>query len=104
MFPKPKKGSGTAARRARKKKLDEHRKKVNREVLERDSYICAHCGNPGTHGHHVFGRGRSIDDWREAVSSRLTLCPICHDAVHHRGTITREELVEDLERVLEEAK
>lgn len=102
MFPKPAKGSGAVARRARKRRLNAHRKKVNEIVLSRDSHICVHCGAPANHAHHLMGRGNSPEHEFEQPEKRLSLCPICHDAVHARGTLTREELVKDLERVLGE--
>lgn len=98
MFPKPTKGSGTAGRRARKKKLEEHGKKVNLQVLERDSYICQHCGDPANHAHHLMGRGNSPEHAFEQPELRLSLCDSCHDAFHARGTISREDLIKDLER------
>lgn len=103
-FPKPKKGSGKAARRARKKKLDKHRDLTNRQVLERDGYVCQHCGASAIHGHHVMGRGNSPEHEFESCEKRLSLCNECHYNHHHIGEITRIELIRDLERVLENAK
>lgn len=100
MFPKPTRGSGSRARRARKKKLNEHRKKVNLQVLERDGCLCQHCFALGVHAHHLYGRGNSPEHEFESCEKRLSLCDPCHDAVHHRGTITREDLIKDLERAL----
>jgi len=106
VYPKPKKGSGTAARRARKRKLKEHRDLVNAHVLERDSYRCKHkgCSAPAVHGHHVFGRGGSPEHKFEQPESRLSLCNDCHYDVHHIGNITREDLIKDLKRVLNDTR
>lgn len=102
LFPKPAKGSGTAARRARKRKLDEHRKKVNLRVLERDGYICQRegCGAPSGPTHHVFGRSGNIESWVEKSESRLSLCHSCHRKFHHTAEISKEELIADLKRAL----
>lgn len=104
LFPKPKKGSGTAARRARKQRLNKHRKKVNLQALERDGYKCQRegCGAPAGPTHHVFGRGNSPEHPNEQVNTRISLCPDCHYSVHHgaHGDITRADLIKDLERVL----
>lgn len=97
MFPKPKKGSGTAARRARKKKLDEYRRLVDRFCLEADGYVCQICGVQACHAHHCFGRGRDVDNWREQPDSRLSNCNSCHDKFHARGTISKEEMIAALE-------
>jgi len=102
LFPKPKKGSGTAARRARKKKLDKFRVFVNKVVLERDSYKCQRegCGAPAVHAHHVYGRGNSREHEFEQPKSRLSLCEKHHREHHHIGGITRADLIKDLERAL----
>lgn len=102
LFPKPAKGSGAAARRARKKKLDVHRKKVNLQVLERDGHVCrrAGCGAPAVHAHHVFSRSGNIDSWMEKSESRLSLCADCHRKFHHTAEISKEELIIDLKRAL----
>ncbi len=100
LFPKPAKGSGTAGRRARKKRLDEYRKKVNLQVLERDGYICAHCGAAAVHAHHVFGRAGSVEHEFEQPESRLSLDADCHRKFHHTAEISKEELEKDLERAL----
>lgn len=111
MFPKPKKGSGKAARRRRKQKLVAHRKKVNDEVCERDGYQCQYsnkegkiCGQYSDHAHHVFGRGNSPEHKYEQPESRILLCDSHHYALHHQGTITRAEIIRNLERVLRGAE
>lgn len=114
MFPKPKKGSGTAARRARKRRLDKHRDIVNDQVCERDGKRCqcscppsgetrgGICGQYTDHAHHVFGRAGNPDHSFEQAESRLCLCNDCHYNHHHVGDISREDLIRDLERVLGE--
>jgi len=96
MFPKPTKGSGKAARKRRKQKLNEHRSLVNRFCLEADLFICQHCGDPAIHAHHVERRGR-IDSFRESPDSRLSLCNDCHYRFESEGIISKAELVADLE-------
>ena len=100
LFPKPRKGSSKSARRARKQRLDKHRKKVNLQVLERDSFVCQHCGAAAVHAHHVAGRSGNIDSVLESADMRLSLCDQCHDTFHARATISKEELIEDLKRAL----
>ena len=99
MFPKPRKGSGTAARRNRKKKLDEYRRLVNRFCLEADGYVCqiSGCGKPACHAHHVERRGRTIESWRESPNFRLSLCQDCHSGHEHRAEPDKEEMLTMLE-------
>lgn len=100
MFPKPRPGSSTRERRARKKRLDEHRKKVNLQVLKRDSFVCQHCGAAAVHAHHVFGRAGSVEHEFEQPESRLSLDADCHRKFHHTAEISKEELIADLKRAL----
>ena len=102
LFPKPQKGSGAAARRARRQKLKKHRDKVKLGVLERDSYICQHegCGAPSGPPHHIYGRGSNPDHPYEQVDAMLSLCPDCHRKFHHTAEISKEELMADLKRAL----
>lgn len=107
MFPKPKKGSGKAARRRRKEKLAAHRDRVNECVCERDANKCQYsnnegkvCGQYSDHAHHVYGRANSPEHKFEQAESRLLLCNDCHYNHHHIGDISRDDLLKDLKRVL----
>jgi len=101
-YPKPAKGSATEARREKKRKLDQYRKLVNKFCLAADGYVCRRtgCGRPASHAHHVERRGRNIESPRENPNQRLSLCNWCHDAYEARGTITKKEMVADLERAV----
>lgn len=101
MFPKPKLGSGTAARRSRKRRLEKHRAQINTQALARDKDLCQICGAgvpEGTSTHHVHGRSGKIDDFREQVESRLTLCSDCHVGHHDRADPTKDQILDALER------
>ena len=102
MFPKPRRGSAAAARRARRQRLKKHRDRVKLEVLERDGYTCQHegCEAPSGPPHHIYGRGNSPDHPYEQADAILSLCPDCHHDVTHIGNITRDDIIKDLERVL----
>lgn len=99
MFPKPAKGSGTAARRARKRKLDRYRHLVDRFCLEADGYICQmpDCGQSACHAHHVERRGRTIESWRESPDFRLPLCDDCHRGHEDRADPNKEEILAAME-------
>ena len=100
MFPKPRRGSDAAARRARRQRLAKHRKLTNLQVLERDSFVCQHCGAAAVHAHHVFGRAGSVEHEFEQPESRLSLDAECHRKFHHAAEISKEELIADLKRAL----
>ena len=51
-----------------------------RQVLQRDSWRCQHCGNrTNLQVHHITLRSRSGDD---VIENLITLCLKCHVQVH----------------------
>jgi len=102
LIPKPAKGSALARRREKKRKVDEYRRLVNRFCLAADSYKCKRkaCGDPASHAHHVHRRSGNWKNWREQPSARISLCNLHHTAYESRGTITKKEMVADLEKAV----
>ena len=78
--------------------LSLHRRKVKRELFERSGGLCEVCRwEVGTDYHHVYGRGKKRDDWREQPDASLLVCRSCHPAgfIHERmGTRTLELVLE----------
>lgn len=80
---------------ATKRQAPEHDRvipdQVRRQVLQRDAHKCLHCGwsherwNPSDprhlEAHHVDPHGRGGENTPENL---ITLCNICHDAVHRK--------------------
>lgn len=99
MFPKPLSGKKERARR--KRALQKYRKKVHFWVLRSDKNLCRHClERAGEQTHHCYRKGVSPEDHREHPDSILTLCFKCHNAHESEGTISKEELIEDLKRAV----
>jgi 5-methylcytosine-specific restriction endonuclease McrA len=53
-----------------------------RQVLERDSWRCQHCGNATQlQVHHLRFRSALGDD---SLENLITLCAFCHTRIHRR--------------------
>jgi 5-methylcytosine-specific restriction endonuclease McrA len=65
-------------------------KALCREVFTRDGWRCKICrAREGLHAHHIKFRSHGGDDIR---SNLLTVCSICHEAIHQRYVIVRDKL------------
>lgn len=77
---KPKKGSATKARRARKRAADAILARNAAIVRERDGHRCRVCGSANElHVHHIRYRSQGGD---HSTSNLVTLCRWCHESVH----------------------
>lgn len=63
----------------------EEYKNWRRSVFERDNYTCRSCGARGCrlNAHHIKAYA-FFPDLRYEVTNGLTLCEICHKAIHKR--------------------
>lgn len=75
-------------------------------ALERDSGWCVWCFykkkilTSAIEVHHVYGRGTlKTKDEYERYIFLLSLCRSCHHDFHDRGTITREQFIELLDKI-----
>lgn len=64
----------------RNSKLATYRRKQAEIAVERDEGVCQLCGGPGNDVHHVFGRGRTVEDPRESHTALMVVCRECHPA------------------------
>lgn len=81
---KPKKGSATKARRARKRAADAILARNAAIVRERDGHRCRVCGSRDrVEVHHIRYRSRGGD---HRMSNLVCLCAGCHGRVH-AGTL-----------------
>ena len=77
---KPKKGTATAARRARKRAADRVLSKNAATVRERDGHRCRVCGSTERLSvHHLVYRSRGGD---HSTGNLVCLCASCHGRVH----------------------
>jgi len=83
--PKPTKEERKDYAIKRSMDLAAHRKLVREVVLERDKHRCVICFHklhglwtPSTEIHHVYGRGKEADDWREQAENLMTVCRVHH--------------------------
>lgn len=70
-------------------KLATYRRKQAEIAAERDEGVCQLCGGPGDDVHHVFGRGRTVENPRERHTALMVVCRECHPAPlysHDPGT------------------
>lgn len=90
--------------RQRSRKLRKYRAQQAIIAFARDGMMCRRCGAAGVDVHHVRGRG----NWRtreeyESFRNLVTLCRDCHARCHHVAPlIPKQEIIEILERVLQE--
>lgn len=90
--------SRKAERERKRRRFRAYRKRVHRWTLAADLYQCQHClARRAAQTHHCYRKGANIDGWREHPNAILSLCFECHDAHEARGTISKEELIRDLE-------
>lgn len=83
-LPKPRKGTATRARRAKKRASDRTLAVNAATVRERDGNRCRVChSSEGVQVHHVVYRSRGGG---HATSKLACLCRICHEKVH-AGTL-----------------
>lgn len=62
--------------------LSESWRRLRREVLERDHYLCQRCKrNPATVVHHIIPRKERPELSRE-LSNLESVCDACHNALH----------------------
>lgn len=80
MLPKPRKGTATTARRARKRAADRVLSKNAATVRERDGHRCRVCGSRDrVEVHHIVYRSRGGD---HSTGNLVCLCAGCHGRVH----------------------
>lgn len=89
-LPYPKKSSTADAnsRTTRRSRLATARRKTHNAVKERERGRCGICKwNAGSDMHHVYGRGRSADSWREQADACIWTCRKCHPhgSLHRKG-------------------
>lgn len=59
--------------------LQTHRRRQHDIVFKRADYACEICKwSVGQDLHHVYGRGRNKNDWREQEDALLCTCRTCH--------------------------
>lgn len=59
--------------------LQEHRRRQHAVVFKRSQNRCEMClWGKGDDMHHVYGRGKNKDDWREQADALLCVCRQCH--------------------------
>lgn len=89
--PKPKPQSKKEEKAEKKALLDEYREIQKRLAVRRDDGYCVFCffllgvREHAVDVHHVFGRGKDIEDIREDCTSLLCTC-----RHHHPGPILTE--------------
>jgi hypothetical protein len=91
-----------------KYKLQDPRwKALRRLCLERDNFICRHCGVQSPEGvpidlglvvHHLQYAG---DPWESPLKDLLTLCKNCHDITHFCVTPNGSDCKEDRQREIQ---
>jgi 5-methylcytosine-specific restriction endonuclease McrA len=64
-------------------------RKDRQALVERDGEMCARCGRPGDHLHHILCKS-SHPDLRRKPENHILLCRECHDYAHsHIGDFRR---------------
>ncbi len=67
------------------KRLADHRHQQALRAKDRDLWRCQICADKGVTTrawdvHHVFGRGYTVDSWREDFTALMCVCRGCHPA------------------------
>lgn len=84
MLPKPTKADRLSKRQKEKELLAEYRVKQRTLAIYRDGGYCVICWfkynrrTVFTQVHHTYGRGRTIDDYREHFEYLMCVCDNCH--------------------------
>jgi 5-methylcytosine-specific restriction endonuclease McrA len=79
-----------ALKRSRLRLAPKEYKKLCTEVFERDGWKCKSCKRRSNlHAHHIKFRSHGGDD---ASYNLVTLCSMCHDALHERYLLLRDKL------------
>jgi hypothetical protein len=97
-MPKPTKRIRAKGKTDQKKELLEHRRRQYLLAASRDNDLCTFCYY--LHGrhvkavdvHHVFGRGKSKESWREKYTVMLCTCRQCHPLPIYAGPGTSLKL------------
>ena len=96
--------------RQRSHKVQVYRKRQAALAWERDAGVCQRCGAVGGPPHHAYGHAATWDESEYKMHERyeradklVVLCWICHQRCHHVAPlIPKQEIIEILERVLQE--
>ena len=75
-YPKPE--SRKAEKEVMRAELREYRRRQYLIAIERDGGMCRHCGRVAADVHHIYGRGRDKEDWREHHDNLECVCRECH--------------------------
>ena len=68
------------------------------EVYTRDNFKCRHCGwRNGIHAHHLVYKSKGGQD---DINNLITLCFVCHEAVHGRKLLINFLDKEDAQGVI----
>jgi hypothetical protein len=62
---------------------------IKQQALKRDNWSCCNCGAPAEHAHHVVPL---IRGGRESLGNLVSLCGLCHGAVHGLDMVNHREL------------
>lgn len=96
--PKPTKKARVKGKVDHKQELLDHRRRQYRIAADRDDCLCTFCyfqmGKrvKAVDVHHVYGRGRSKDSWREKYTVMLCTCRTCHPLPIYAGPGTSLKL------------
>ena len=62
---------------------------MKQQALKRDNWSCCNCGAPAEHAHHVVPL---IRGGRDSLGNLVSLCGLCHGAVHGVDMVNHREL------------
>ena len=86
--PHPKPEPRKRQKQRASKRLAYHRRQQALRAKDRDSWRCQICADKGVTTrawdvHHIFGRGNSVESWRECYTALMCVCRSCHPAPLH---------------------
>lgn len=98
-FPKKNSTRDSESHTTRRSRIATARRKTHNAVKERERGRCGICKwNPGSDCHHVYGRSRDPNNWRERPEACMWVCRTCHPT----GFLTDRGADPELENILEE--
>jgi len=96
--PKPRAAERKAANHERKQQLRIWRLLQYEIVYQRSKGVCEICGKRVVNDiHHVYGRGKDLNDYREQSNAMLATCRKCHpQPIKHKPAGPKLAWVEEI--------